>query len=183
MQKRLAPDIFVSVATRADLVTHADLVRHIAETDCWAQHSQSCLHVLDADLFFSCWFLTDRGEKRSEKLLCVYLFYSITTGIPTVKSGINKLDGMVSDSLIAACPSFMYSFNQSNIEGTNSSKTNVWYLRIYDLFYFCAGIGFRHWLEKGFMCEKSFEMYICVWQRLIGLRWPCAVNRMLKSNY
>ena len=55
----------------------------------------------------------------------MYLFYSITTGIPTVKSGINKLDGMVSDSLIAACPSFMYSFNQSNIEGTNSSKTNV----------------------------------------------------------
>ena len=175
----------------ADLVTHADLVRHtdlvhdITDTDCWAQHSQSCLHVLDADLCFSCWFLTDRGEKCSEKLLCVYLVYSITTGIPTVKSGISKLGGMVSDSLIPARPSFMCSFKQSNIERTHSSTTtkSVWYLCIYDLFYFFARIGFRHWLEKGFMYEKSFEMYICVWQSLIGLRWPCAVNMMLKFSY
>ena len=52
----------------------------------------------------------------------MYLFYSITIGIPTVKSGISKLGGMVSDSLVPACPSFMCSFKQSNIERTNSSE-------------------------------------------------------------
>lgn len=53
-QKRLASEVFNTVATCADLVIHADLVHDITDTNCWAQHSQLCLHVLDADLCFSC---------------------------------------------------------------------------------------------------------------------------------
>ena len=34
-----------------------------------------------------------------------------------------------------------------------------------------------------FTHERSFEICICSWQNLIILRWPCAVNRKLKSNY
>ena len=30
---------------------------------------------------------------------------------------------------------------------------------------------------------KSFGMCICLWPSLIVLRWPCALDRMLKSNY
>ena len=36
---------------------------------------------------------------------------------------------------------------------------------------------------KDFMCEKSFEMCVCLWLSLIILRWPYVVDRMLKSNY
>ena len=46
-----------------------------------------------------------------------------------------------------------------------------------------CGTGFMDWLEKRFMFEKSFEMWICSWQSLIILRWLCVVDRMLKSNY
>ena len=43
--------------------------------------------------------------------------------------------------------------------------------------------GFVDQLERGFIYEKSSEMCICLCWGLIVLRWPCAVDRMLKSNY
>ena len=38
-------------------------------------------------------------------------------------------------------------------------------------------------LEIGLdMCEKNFEMYVCLWPCLIVLRWPCVAYRTLKST-
>ena len=37
--------------------------------------------------------------------------------------------------------------------------------------------------EKVYKYAKRFEMCICLWRSLIVLRWPCAVDEMLKSSY
>ena len=75
----------------------------------------------------------------------------------------------------------MCSFNTGNTEGTNSSEICVWCLCMYILFYVCAGISFVDWVEKEYKYEKGFEMcIICLWQSLVVLRCPCAVDWMLK---
>ena len=56
--------------------------------------------------------------------------------------------------MIPVCPSFMYSFNRSNTEGTKFDVCACMFC-IY-IFYVCVGIGF--------VDEKSFEMCICLWQ-------------------
>ena len=56
-----------------------------------------------------------------------------------------------------ACPSLI---NRGNIEGTNSL-----------------------WLNQGFLYEKSLGMCMRLWQSSIVLRWPHAVDRMIKSKY
>ena len=71
--------------------------------------------------------------------------------------------------MIPACPSLACSFDRGNIKGTNCWKICVWCLCMYGLFDVCVGTGFLDWLEKWFMYDDSFEMWICL---LIFLRWP-----------
>ena len=40
---------------------------------------------------------------------------------------------------------------------------------------------FKIWLENVFW-NKSFQMYIAAWLSLIAYRWPCVVERRLKSR-
>ena len=47
----------------------------------------------------------------------------------------------------------------------------------------CGETAFVDQLEKGFIYEKSSEICICLYGSLIVVRWPCAVDRMLKSSY
>ena len=50
------------------------------------------------------------------------------------------------------------------------------------LFLFVHGLICRFDLRKGlynYVHEGSFEMFICLWQSLIVLRWPSAVDRLL----
>ena len=45
--------------------------------------------------------------------------------------------------------------------------------------------GMVLWIWLGlyrYICENSFEMYICLWQSLIITRCPCLVDRKLKSS-
>ena len=70
--------------------------------------------------------------------------------------------------MIPAWPSTMCSFNWGNIEWTSSSKI-VLAVCVYPcMFYVC--------LVKGFIYERF-------WLSLIVLRWPCVVDRRLKSSY
>ena len=48
-------------------------------------------------------------------------------------------------------------------------------------FRFVYGRFCRFDLKKGL--HMGGVLCICIWQNLIVLRWPCAVDRMLKSNY
>ena len=52
-------------------------------------------------------------------------------------------------------------------------------------FYVCETIGFVDWLNRGlrYVCEKRLEMCIAYDLSLTVLRWPCVVDRTLKSNY
>ena len=77
-----------------------------------------------------------------------------------------------------ACPSLTCSFNRGNTEGTFE---NLCFMFVY--VYVCGETGFVDQLEKGFIYEKSSEICICLCWGLIVLRWPCAVDRMLKSSY
>ena len=56
-------------------------------------------------------------------------------------------------------------------------------LRLPLYIYVCVGIGSVDWLDEGLMYEKSFETYICFWQSLSVLGWPCDADSVLKSNY
>ena len=58
------------------------------------------------------------------------------------------------------------------------------YVCMYLVYYLCMHWFYRADLTKGLQSqEKSFEMCICLWQILINLRWPCTVDRLLKSSY
>ena len=60
-------------------------------------------------------------------------------------------------------PSFMCSFNRGDTEGTNYWKL-YFDVRVC-IFLLCVWevIGFVDWLDKRFMYEKRFDMYICLW--------------------
>ena len=51
------------------------------------------------------------------------------------------------------------------------------------VFYVCEVIGFVDWLDRGLihMWEEFRNVYLLM--SLIVLRWPCVVDRTLKSNY
>ena len=76
--------------------------------------------------------------------------------------------------------SLMRSFNRGNIERTNSWKNYVWYLCMCVLFYVCEVIGFVDWSDKRFIYIYIWEEF---WNVLMSLRWPCVVDRILKSTY
>ena len=73
-------------------------------------------------------------------------------------------------SMLPACPSLLCCFNRGSI--------------VYVCLVLCLC---RDWmsntskLDKGFIYKQSFEM--CSWRSLIFLRWPCAVDRTLKSSH
>ena len=61
-------------------------------------------------------------------------------------------------STIPAGPGLVCSFDRGSIEWTDSSKVCVWFLCMYVLSCLCVGTSFVDWLDKGFMCGRSFEM-------------------------
>ena len=71
--------------------------------------------------------------------------------------------------------------NKGNVEGTNLKK-------MFDVcvfmfcFFVCVWIDLVDLTPVKRVYEKSFEMCICLWQSLIVLRWPCVVDRVLKTN-
>ena len=90
---------------------------------------------------------------------------------------------LIAWSAIPACPSLMCSFNRGNIEGANSSKICVWCLCVYVLClwndWFCRLTWQRvdTYVGRVWKCVFAYDLSLTV------LRWPCVVDRTLKSNY
>ena len=112
---------------------------------------------------------------KKKKMVSVHFFFIFVFSLVSI----NYMEYLT----IPAYPSLTCSFNRGNIEGTNSSKICVCMCLQYVSFHVCIGTGFVDWLEKGFVCEKSFEMWICLWRSWIVPRLPHAIDRMLKFNY
>ena len=88
-------------------------------------------------------------------------------------------------SMVPVRPSLICFFNKAVLKGLTLWKfafdifvRMLCFMFVYD--WVCNIL-----LQKGFPYnyEKRSEMYICLWQGLIVLTWPCAADRMLKSNY
>ena len=85
-------------------------------------------------------------------------------------------------SRYAYSPGLMCSFNRGNIEGTNTLKIYAWWLCIY--IYVCEVIDFVDWLDGGLIhMWEEFRNVFAYDLSLTFLRWPCVVDRTLKSSY
>ena len=77
----------------------------------------------------------------------------------------------------------MCSFNRGNIEGTNSSKICIWCLCVYVLClrgdWFCR----LTWQRVDIYVGRVWKCVFACDLSLTVLRWPCVVDRTLKSNY
>ena len=72
--------------------------------------------------------------------------------------------------------------NKSNDEGTNLN-TIVFDVCVFMFcFFVCVWIDLVDLIPVKRVYEKSFEMCIYLWQSLIVLKWPCVVDRVLKSK-
>ena len=85
--------------------------------------------------------------------------------------------------MIPACPSLMCSFSMGNIEGTNSLKFFVWCLCMYILCLWSDWFCRLTWQRVDIYVRRVYKCVFAYDLSLTVLRWPCVVDRTLKSNY
>jgi len=86
-------------------------------------------------------------------------------------------------STIPACLGLVCSFKRGNIEGTDCSKICVWCLCMYVLCLWSDWFCRLTWQRVDIYVRRVWKCVFAYDLSLTVLRWPCVVNRTLKSNY
>ena len=113
-----------------------------------------------------------------------YLWFTVLLSLSNPSSDLSQIWNYIS-----SCPSLIKwsAFLTKAVLMVLTLQKIVLCLCMYVLRYICVWINFVDFTwERVIYYEKRFEMRTCslfLRQSLIILRWPCAVDRTLKSNY